>query len=540
MISAGAGTFNPAMFLTRAVEAHPEQRALLWRDGRGYASLTFRELEARVDGLARALARGGVKRGMRVLVMLRGADFVAVTFAVFKLGAVPALIDPGMGLKGVLGCIRHLEPEVLVGVPPVMLIGAFFSRSFTAVRHRFVVGWFPGTPSLVPESGPPVPTAQTDLDETAAVLFTSGSTGPAKGVMYRHRIFQAQVEALRAMYDFVPGDIDVPGFPLFALFSTALGQTCLLPDLDPSRPATVDPKKVVDAVREFGAHSLQGSPAIWRRVGDYCRENGIRLPTVKRVLTFGAPIGVDLLSTWRDILAPGAQVHTPYGATESLPVATIGSDEVLGHTAAATAHGAGTCVGTLAPGIEVRIIRITDDPIAEWSDDLMLRPGEVGEITVSGDVVTWSYDRKPEATASAKIRQGERVWHRMGDLGYRDERGRLWFCGRKAHRIEGDGQRWFSVNGEEMVNVHAMVARSALVGVGPMGRQEPVLVIEPRGSQSREARETLRREALALLHADARYAPVKRVLFHPSFPVDPRHNAKIHREELAAWAAGQP
>lgn len=540
MIGSGARTFNPAMFLTRAVEAHAEQRALLWREGGKYASMTFRELEARVDGYARALSRQGVARGMRVLVMLRGADFVAVTFAVFKLGAVPALIDPGMGLKGVLACIRHLEPEVLIGIPPVLLIRVLFARSFTSVRHRFVVGWFPGTPALVPESGSPVPVAPTELDETAAILFTSGSTGPAKGVVYRHRVFEAQVEALRAMYDFVPGDIDVPGFPLFALFSTALGQTCLLPELDPSRPATVDPKKVVDAVREFGAHSLQGSPAIWRRVGDYCRANGIRLPIVKRVLTFGAPISVDLLCTWRDILSPGAQVHTPYGATESLPVATIGSDEVLGDTASATARGAGTCVGALAPGIEVRIIRITDDTIEQWSDDLTVGNGEIGEITVAGDVVTWSYDRKPEATAQAKIREGDRIWHRMGDLGYFDERGRLWFCGRKAHRIEGGGERWYSVNGEGMVNVHPAVARSALVGVGEMGRQEPVLIIEPRQAVSGQARETLRREALALLQCDPRYRGVTRVLVHPSFPVDPRHNAKIHREELAVWAAGQP
>ena len=383
-------------------------------------------------------------------------------------------------------------------------------------------------------------TAETDLDETAAILFTSGSTGPAKGVMYRHRIFRAQVEELRKLYDFVPGDIDVPGFPLFALFSTALGQTCLLPELDPSRPASVDPKKVVDAVLEFGAHSLQGSPAIWRRVGDYCTANRIKLPTVKRVLTFGAPISVELLNAWREVLPAGAQVHTPYGATEALPISTIGSDEVLGETWRATARGAGTCVGTLAPGIQVRIIRITEGVLEEWSDDLMVSRGDVGEIVVAGDVVTWSYDRRPEATAQAKIREGERIWHRMGDLGYFDEQGRLWFCGRKAHRIEGADGRWFSVCGEGMVNVHPRVSRSALVGVGEMGKQTPVLVIEPRHPLDEEARQAVRREALDLLHADPRYQPVTRALFHPSFPVDPRHNAKIHREELAAWAARQP
>lgn len=536
MTVAATRTFNPAVFLTRAVAAHPDQRALIYRQGATWETLSFRALEARVDGFARQLAAQGVQRGQRVLIMLRGADFVAVTFAVFKLGAVPALIDPGMGLKGVLACVRHLAPDVLIGIPPVMGIAVLFPNSFRSVRHRFTSGWFPFVPRLVEQDGPPVVTAETGVDEMAAILFTSGSTGPAKGVVYRHGIFEAQVEALRRMYDFTPGDIDVPGFPLFALFSTALGQTCLLPELNPSRPATVDAAKMVEAVRTFGAHSLQGSPAIWRRVGDHCRANGIRLPSVKRVLTFGAPISVDLITVWRDILSSGAQVHTPYGATESLPVATIGSDEVLRDTAAQTARGAGTCVGTLAPGISVRIIRITDDDLPLWSDALEVPSGEVGEIVVSGDVVTWSYDGLPKATAAAKIREGDSVWHRMGDLGYLDAQGRLWFCGRKAHRIEGEGQRWLSVNGEEMVNLHAAVRRSALVGVGPMGQQEPVLIVEPVEMPPPAG---LASQVLAMLHADPHYAAVKRVLFHPDFPVDPRHNAKIHREDLAVWAARQ-
>lgn len=530
-------TFNTASFLARAVEAHGEQRALIYKEGGRHVSLSFRALEEKVDGYARALVSRGVCRGQRVLVMLRGADFVAVTFALFKIGAVPALIDPGMGLSGVLSCIRHLEPHVLIGVPAVMLIATLFSKSFHTVRLRFVVGRFPGAQRLVPEGGAPVSLAPTEADETAAILFTSGSTGPAKGVIYRHGIFEAQVEALRQMYAFEPGDIDVPGFPLFALFSTALGQTCLLPDLNPSRPGTVDPRKVVDAVLEFGAHSLQGSPAIWRRVGEHCRRHGIRLPTVKRVLTFGAPISVELLETWRDILSPQAQVHTPYGATEALPIATIGSHEVLSDTAAATARGAGTCVGRLAPGTTARIIRISDDPVAQWSDGLAVPQGEVGEIVVSGDVVTWAYDRLEQATAASKINEGTRVWHRMGDLGYFDAVGRLWFCGRKAHRIERDGKRWFSVNGEEMVNAHPGVARSALVGVGEPSRQEPVLLIEPRSPVRGAQADRLCRESLALLHADPTYHPVERVLIHAAFPVDPRHNAKIHREELAVWAS---
>lgn len=519
--------FNVGEFLPRAATRHPEQKALIFKRGSRYESWTFAQLDARVDGYAHALQRRGVAPRQNVLLMVRGAEFVALTFAVFKLGAVPALIDPGMGLQGVLSCIRQLKPEALVAIRAVHVLRFIYPRSFRSVKHAIVAE------SLDPRDAGAFPMADTRADETAAILFTSGSTGPAKGVVYRHGIFAAQVEALQGLYEFVPGDVDMPGFPLFALFSTALAQTCVIPELNPSRPATVDAKKVVDAVLEFGANSLQGSPAIWSRVGSYCKERGIRLPSVRRVLTFGAPIAVDLLRTWRDVLPASAQVHTPYGATEALPVASIGSDEILGETAALSARGAGTCVGMPAPGIQARIIRITDNPIAEWHDELLVPQGTVGEIAVSGDVVTWNYDGLPEATHLAKIRLEGRIWHRMGDVGYFDARGRLWFCGRKAHRIEGDDRVWFSVCGEGMVDPHPEVARSALVGVGERGSQEPVLVVEG------QARPGLAEEVLGLLHADPAYADVKRVLFHPGFPVDPRHNAKIHREELAAWAAAR-
>ena len=531
-------SFNTASFLVDAVEGHADQRALIYRSGRVYESLTFAELGRRVDGYAHALTAAGVSPGQKVLVLLRGADFVAITFALFKVGAIPSLIDPGMGMAGLLSCVRQLQPEVLIGIPPVFLMAAVCPRSFASVRIRLVVGGrLPAVRSLRPvEGGREFPLAETAPDETAAILFTSGSTGPAKGVVYRHRIFQAQVLALQKMYAFTPGEIDMPGFPLFALFSTALGQTCLLPELNPSRPATVDPARVVDACLQFGAHSLQGSPAIWTRVGRFCRDNRLSLPGVKRVLTFGAPISVELLATWREILGPGGLVHTPYGATEALPVASISSEEVLGETATLRAEGRGTCVGRPAPGISVRIIRIRDEPLPVWSDELLAAPGEVGEIVVAGDVVTWSYYACDDATNAAKIREDATVWHRMGDLGYFDAKGRLWFCGRKGHRIEGEGHTWFSVCGEGMVDPHPGVARSALVGVGPHGHQEPVIVVEPHEMPRGAARERLQKEVLSLLHEAPEYQKVQKVLFHRSFPVDPRHNAKIHREELAAWA----
>jgi len=200
-------------------------------------------------------------------------------------------------------------------------------------------------------------------------------------------------------------------------------------------------------------------------------------------------------------------------------------------------------VGLPAPGIELRILRLSDQPIPTWDEDLLLPPGEVGEVVVRGDVVTREYAGLPEETQAAKISGTDgSVWHRMGDLGYLDEQGRLWFCGRKAHRVQTAQGTLFPVQAEGMANNHPSVFRSALVGVGVPGEQEPVLVVElepGHNPKELEHEERLIREILARYSEHETFRAIRRALFHPGFPVDPRHNAKIHREELAVWAAEQ-
>jgi acyl-CoA synthetase (AMP-forming)/AMP-acid ligase II len=234
-------------------------------------------------------------------------------------------------------------------------------------------------------------------------------------------------------------------------------------------------------------------------------------------------------------LSEGAEIHTPYGATESLPVATIGSAEVLMETAAATRAGHGTCVGTLAPDIELAVIPIVDDVIEEWAQVTPLHAGEIGEICVKGPVVTREYKFEPEQTRLSKIEHGDSWWHRMGDVGYIDAVGRLWFCGRKAHRVLcADGTVLFPVRCEGVFNAHPDVLRTALVGVS----SEPTLIIERRKGANRDQTEILS-ELRALGAAHSETAGIDRFLFHGGFPVDVRHNAKIDRPELARWALGR-
>jgi acyl-CoA synthetase (AMP-forming)/AMP-acid ligase II len=494
---------------------------------------TFARLWGEVDRQACRLRSVGFEPGATCLVLLRNsAEFVAAVFALFKIGVVPILIDPGMGLGRFLKVVDEVSPEALLGIPRAFALRKLAPKPFRNVKATACWGHFPDIADLRRgRLDSNVPVAEANPGGMAAVLFTSGSTGPAKGVVYTHEIFCRQVEVLRTVYQFRDDDIDLPGFPLFGLFSAALGVTGVVPELDPSRPAQCRPGDLVAQIHEHGVTSLQGSPAIWKRVAAECQRRRITLPTVRRLITFGAPIPFDFIESWREI-APYAKIHTPYGATEALPVTDIEAEELLTTKTARNHEGAGLCVGRPLDLNEVRVVaRDGLDP--EDRSVQPLPPGKVGEIAVRGPVVTESYFRNPEATAVSKVRSQQGIWHLMGDLGYFDSQGRLWLVGRKSHVVPATPgeEPLYPLPGEALVLPHPEVERAALVD----GREQPVLIVEKKtGSRSRD--EVLARECLALLHQVPCYKGVEQVMFHPALPVDPRHNAKIHREELSIWA----
>ena len=546
-------TFNIASYLPRMAQALPDQPAVIVPLRRGWRRLTFAELESRSNRCANGLEGVGITRGDRVIVMVKpGLNFFALIFALFKMGTVPVMIDPGMGMMRMVECIATVKPHAFIGIPLAQLMRLIHRRKLNTLKAIVTVGgpklW--GGHSferLCRHASDTYAIPLTRSDDPAAILFTTGSTGLPKGVEYEHGMFHAQVQAISSHYAIEPGEVDLPAFPLFALFSTAMGMTCVIPDLDPSRPARVQPKKIVDAIHTHNVTNTFGSPAIWRKVGRYCVQGGIHLPSIRRVLMAGAPVSWRIIADMRQVLSKDADVHTPYGATESLPVASISGRELFeGGLTDRARRGQGTCVGKPVAQTRVRLITITDDVIEKWRDELLVDDGQHGEIIVSGPVVTKRYFNQAEATSLHKIQDGDTIWHRIGDIGYRDAEGRIWFCGRKSHRVMTDAGTLYSIECEAIFNEHPDVARSALVGVAPDGAATsptvpalPVIIIEPEpGRFPRGKGNHIFAKALEKLgSSNPRTQSIHHFLFHRSFPVDIRHNAKIFREKLAVWAA---
>lgn len=545
---------NVAARLITTAQKMPEAVAVVQplgydRQGkRQYRQVTFRELDSLSNRIARGLRGMGVVPGTRLALLVPpSVEFVALVFGLFKAGVVSILIDPGMGRRNMIRCLSEAEPEGFVAIPLAHAIRTVLRGRFPQARLNVTVGrrWFWGGLTLQQLLGQPACESQlaaTAEDDPAAIIFTTGSTGAPKGVRYHHGAFDAQVDQIRDFYGIQPGEIDLACFPLFGLFNGAMGVTAVIPDMDPSRPAKVDPRKIIEAVRDWQVTQSFGSPAIWNRVGQYCQEHGERLPTLRRVLSAGAPVPAHVLERMKACIHPEGEVHTPYGATESLPVASIGAAEVLGETIARTRDGGGVCVGRKFPGIDWKVIRIVDGPIATLSETEELPTGEIGELIVHGRVVTRRYVTRTEANALAKVADGPEVWHRMGDVGYFDAQGRFWFCGRMAHRVLTAQGPLYTIPCEAIVNQHPVIFRSALVGVGEPGQQRPVLIVEPwKGQMPQEvqAQSALLAEVRELAKRHPLTAAIDDFLLHPAFPVDIRHNAKIFREKLAVWAAVQ-
>ena len=517
--------------------------------GLTYHELNYQQLHQQSDDIAFALNQFGLKTGDKAVLMVTPSiAFFNLTFALFKAGIIPILVDPGMGVKNLKQCFEESQPDAFIGIPKAHLARRLFAWGKQSIKQVINVDGpavFGGTQlsSLLKQypRHSHYPIQQLNLNQMAAILFTSGSTGVPKGVVYTHRMFEAQIEVLKQDYGITQGEADLATFPLFSLFGPALGMASIVPEMDASKPIKANPDFIFAAINKYQCTNLFANPALLEVLGKAGEKKSHTLASLKRVISAGAPATLASINRFSKMLTGDAQVINSYGATESLPISKMGSKHLL-TTTNITDQGGGICVGYPISNVQIAIINITEQNIDHWHDDLALAPFEIGEIVVKGPQVSRLYYQRQSATRQAKIKDGNAIRHRMGDLGYLDDHGKLWMCGRKAHQVLANHltheKAYYSIPCERIFNTHASIARSALVSITINNKVTPALCVELVTSVKINKQQLFSElEAIAQQHQQT--IGINDYFIHKSFPMDIRHNAKIFREKLAVWAQQQ-
>ena len=433
----------------------------------GAAPVSFAALAGRVAGVAAGLRREGVAPGDRVAVLAPDpGDFIAVAYACWAIGAVTVVVDRGLGVRGLARALRSAEPRWLVGTRKT-LADARALRWVPTARRLDIASL------AADETRLSAVTEATDPDAAAAVVFTSGATGPAKGVVYSARQMTAQYEAVRSRYAIGVDDRLVAAFAPFALYGPALGIPVAVPDCDITEPATLRAGALAAACAAIDATILFAAPAALDGVtasrGGLSSEGREALGRLRLVLSAGAPVPLRILHAFAG-LTPRAELHTPYGMTECLSVTDIELAELD-----QVGPGKGVCVGQPLASVGVRI-----EPLAGGD-------GKTGEIVVSAPWLSGGYDGLWATNRHARtVDDAGARWHQTGDVGHLDSDGRLWVEGRLVHVISAVDGPVTSVPLEVRSSLwsgRAVRSRARLAGC-----QQVVVVVERGGGPSLRAR----------------------------------------------------
>ncbi len=517
-----------------------------------YAHTNYGDLAKLVNQYQRGLGDLGLVPGDRVLMLVTpGADFLALSVAVMGRGATPVFVDPGMGLERLSRCIQDINPDAFIGSPRAHLLRLLKRSLFHRIKfHLTASEWsFTRGHSLgylkrfanAPLSPVPLPILRKDdplkAEDCALIAFTSGATGTPKGVIYTNAMLAEQLRIIRDVLGQEGGVRDLTLLPVFSLFNIGLGVASVFPTMPAGKPLSLDPAQVVKLVGDLGIESSFGSPTLWHKIAEYTLRVGTTLPSIKRVFMAGASVPASTLALVKRAI-PNGEASTPYGATEALPVTYITASEIANHSWSAAVTGEkGTPVGRAVRGVSIRIIKPTNDALRTIDQCEFLPAGEIGEVIVQGEGVSPEYLHRPDANKVGKILDGEAFWHRMGDVGYLDNEGYLYYCGRKSHSIYAPSGVYHSVPLEEIFNALPKVRRTALIGV--RSGREPAIVVEPFPQfwpESEKDREAFLHDLKSCAATSHLTKDIHQFFFHKSFPVDPRHNAKIFRDRLGDWA----
>jgi acyl-CoA synthetase (AMP-forming)/AMP-acid ligase II len=560
--------FRLADIVLRVAREDPERIAVIDLDGREadgarrYKRHTYAELSADVESVAVGLREMGIAELTRIVCMSPPSyETCVMGVALTRVGAFSIWIDPAVGYRNVAERLSRVEPEAFLGNALAHLGRITFGWGPRDLRKlvvtespllpggRIITGFppFPGAHSIRSlrkhTSAEPQP-PNVGPDDPCAVLYTTGSTGPAKPSLYLHRNFCQLFRNAHHSWGWDTGDevpVDMAVFPAFLFIPISAGGTMVVPPIDFARqgPAQVDPAALIEVINDCKVGSFFAAPILIENLAREALARNLTMPSLKRVIGAGAPITGPVERMLRAVMAPDGELAANYGATEAMPSTELGSREHLDGLWDLTEHGAGVCVGYGLPGVELKIIDIVDGAVDSIQDTAELSTGQIGEILVRGKHVSPEYYLDPDATRKNKVPDPQGDWHRFGDVGYLDAQGRLWVCGRVSQRVKAAGGDVYPLQVEPLFDAHPKVRRSGLVGVpGPAG-ELPVLCVEVEPDVGDNELPGVHQELLTLATDSEIANTIHAILFKRRLPVDPRHNSKIERPRLAKWAARQ-
>ncbi len=494
-MSAGNVTWR----LVELARSQPDRLAVVEPGG---ASISFGELDRRTACLAGGLCELGLQPGARLLLLApMGIPLYLALLGIFRAGCTAVVVDPSaprrllrrtLASLGLAGFVGSSKAQLLrFVIPELRGLGLYLSSGFVPLPHRRLA-------ALQGEALPPL-----DLATPALVTFTTGTSGRPRAMARSHAFLDAQHRALVTHMGIGERDVDLATLPVFMLNSLAGGATCVLADADLSRPASARPERIIHQLQQWKVTTTSGSPAFFAPLARSLRLRGETLPHLRQLFVGGGRVPSRLLEDLVAV-APRATVWVHYGSTEADPMATIDARELL--ALGGDGAGRGSCVG-----VPIREIQLE---LWEPGGVEAVERGEPGEVVVAGEHVNRSYLDDPEADAHYKVRRGERVFHRTGDVARLDEQGRIWLLGRVGEDCQG---RWPLVL-EALAESLPWVARAGMACIDG----QPVLgvqAVEPERPPDWEAR-------LRSLTGLRRLRLIDRV------PVDPRHNAKVDRLSL--------
>lgn len=532
-------------YIKKYAQANPNDKAVIFPnfigDRLAFQQSSYRDLLTLINKYQRGLQDLSLVKGDKVVMLVSpGIDFLALSNAIMARGAIPCFLDPGMGKEKLLESIKNLEPQAFIGSPKAQALRILYPKYFKNLKFNLVASdWIPFFTKtlnfLKKYSAKPLPEVR--ASQIAMLAFTSGATGSPKAVVFTNEMIKSQLEIFKNTFGLKAKEKDMPLLPIFSLFNSAIGVCSVIPPINPSKPAKLNPQKIVKLIKEQRISYSFGSPVLWRKIGEYCLRTRTKLDSLVKIHIAGAQVEESLFQILSEV--SDAEVSSPYGATEALPVTHATHEELVGvNVVKSTSGETGVCVGKAIDSVTVKIIKPVDGVISDISEVEECGAQEIGETIVKGDNVSPAYYFNEEdylqnpKNLEAKIKDGDAFWHRIGDMAYLDNDKNIYFCGRKVHRVIFEEKVFYSVPIERVFNQCKKVYRSALIA-DKAGK--PALVVEPDPKyfpDTEEKKEGFVRELREVALQDEVTKGIQSFYFHDSFPVDGRHNAKIYRDRL--------